>query len=167
MSEMKLFDINQFSNNINNKLNLPIINKKYILCDNICRFMDFNKINFDDGIYYLDNCWQYIKITNNYLSLRVQFDNPIDLLPKTIWINEINDSKSIIQHYNYNPSTDLDKNLICTIPINSSEKVYNFIDILFFSGYSISEPYEFVKSNDYFGNEIVILNKGDIIKIKQ
>jgi hypothetical protein len=166
MFEMKLFDINQFSSNANNKFNLPIINKKLIIHDNICRFMDYNKINFDDGLYYLDNCWQYIKITNNYLSLRVEFDNPYDLLPKTIWVNEINDYKSIIQHYYYNPSTDLEKNLICTIPINSSEKVYDFIDILYFSGYSISEPYEFVVSKDNLGNEIVILNKGDIIKIK-
>ena len=167
MFEMKLFDINQFSNNLNNKLNLPIIDKKYIVYDDICRFMDYNEINFEDGIYYLDNRWQYIIIDNNYLSLRVEFDNPCDLLPKIIWINEINDSKSIIKHYNYNPLTNLEKkNLICSIPINSTDKVYNFIDILFFSGYSITEPYEFVKSIDNLGNEIVILNKGDIIKIK-
>ena len=167
MFEIKLFDINKFSNNYNNKLNLPTINKKHIVYDNICRFMDYDKIYLDDGIYYLDNCWQYIKIKDNYLSLRVEFENPFDLLPKTIWINEINYSKSTIEHYNYNPSTDLDKNLICSIPINSSSKVYNFIDILFFSGYSITEPYSFVKSIDYFGNDIVVLNKGTIIKIKQ
>jgi len=38
--------------------------------------------------------------------------------------------------------------------------------MLFFSGYSISEPYEFLLSNDNLGNQIVVLNKGDIIKIK-
>ncbi len=74
MFEIKLLDINQFSNNANNKLNLPIINKKYIIHDNICRFIDYDKIYFDDGLYYLDNCWQYIKITNNYLSLRNYLD---------------------------------------------------------------------------------------------
>lgn len=131
MYDMK-FNIEQFSNNFNNILNLPVINKKYIIHDNICRFIDYDKIYFDDGIYYLDNCWQYIIIKNNYLSLRVEFKNTYDLLPKTIWINEINDSKTIIQHYYYSPSIHLEKNLICTIPINSSEKVYNFIDMLFF-----------------------------------
>jgi len=30
MLEMKLFDINQFSNNLNNELNLPIINKNML-----------------------------------------------------------------------------------------------------------------------------------------
>lgn len=163
---MKLFNINKFSNNVNNKLNLPIINKKYVIHDNICRFIDYDKINFDDGIYYLDNRWQYIKIINNYLSLRVEFDNPYDLLPKTIWINKIDNSKSIVQHYYYNTNNS-EKNLICTIPINSSQKVCNFIDILHFSGYSISEPYEFVLSKDNLDNEIVILNKGNIFKIKQ
>jgi len=81
---MKLLDIKQFSNNANNKLNLHIINKKYVIHDNICRFIDYDKIYFDDGLYYLDNYMQYIKITNYYLSLRVEFDNPPDLIPKTI-----------------------------------------------------------------------------------
>lgn len=167
MFEMKLLDIKQFSNNFNNKLKLPTVNKKFIIYDNISRFKDYDKIDLDDGLYYLDNRWQYIKITNNYLYFRIEFNNPNDLIPYIIWINEINNYELTIQHYYYCPSIHLEKNLICTIPINSSEKVYNFIDMLFFSGYSISEPYEFVLSKDNLGNQIVILNKGNIIKIKR
>lgn len=38
----------------------------------------------DDRLYFLDNCFQYIKITNNYLSLRVEFKNQNDLSLLTI-----------------------------------------------------------------------------------
>ena len=161
---MKLLDICKFTNNQNNKLNLPCVNYKNIICKKTCRFKDFDKIYISDGLYYLDDRWQYVLIKNNNLSLRVEFFDPSDLLPNTIWINEIDLTKSIIKHYNYNPYTNSIKKLICVIPINLSEHVYNFIDILFFSGYTITEPYEFGIIKDNLGNDVVILKEGVIFK---
>lgn len=53
---------------------------------------------------------------------------------------------------------------MCTIPIGISSQAYNFIDILFFSGYTITEPYEFAITEDNLNNDIIILKKGEITK---
>jgi len=161
---MELFDIDKFSNNQNNMLNLPYINYKDIIYGNISRFKDFDKIDIADGLYYLDNHWQYILIKNNYLVLRIEFLNKSDLLPSVIWINEIDIANSIIKHYNLNLESDYKKKLICSIPIGISEQAYNFIDILFFSGYTIVEPYEFDIGKDTLGNNVIVLKNGYIIK---
>ncbi len=164
---MELFDFSKLTNNQNNLLNLPYIKYNDIIHDNISRFKDFDKINIDDGLYFLDNHWQYILIKNGYLIFRVEFDNYFDLLPNIIWINEIDNYELVIRHYYYSPLFDLEKKLICTIPFGLSVKAYNFIDILFFSGYTIEEPYEFDVIKDTLGNDTIILKRGKIIKYQE
>ncbi len=152
---------NIFLNNFNNKLNLQTIDKNILIHKNTQRFRDFDKILLNDGLYYLNNEWQYVQITDNFISLRVKFNNQHDLLYHTIWINHIDTHNSAIKHYYYKHD-EKQKKLICTIPIDTTSKVYDFIDILFYSGYGITEPYKF--SIDHNKN-IIVLKKGTIFKL--
>jgi hypothetical protein len=153
-----------YNNNALNILNLPLIYFKQIIYTNINRFKDFIEIDLPNGFYYFNNQWQYIEIKNKYIITRVKFKNSYDNLPDTICINDFDIDNSIVKHFNIYPYINNIKNLVCTIPLNYIDKVYNFIDILYFSGYTIEEPYEFIEKKNEFGNIIIILEKGNIIK---
>lgn len=154
--------MNNFDNNCNNVKNLPILTDTDIIFGDET-FKIYVHIN--DGIYYLDNNWQYIVIKNGLLVEKYYYNNCNDKNPLFVTTIENKDNKL----YEYTQYYGVEKKLNTIMPndIDAFERIVDFLNILDYSGYkTIGNPVEyvyFVNPNFNNGHKNIRIANGQIV----